>query len=595
MALSFTLVSIILLDVPIYAQLTMDVGSIGSVLRDLAHNAFDASSIPFLRQPDSTNQPSLNDAEVPQINTDTLLSRRQDASSLGMRLADGALTFDATPPAPNQWANWLNEEVCTPISQTHPKDLAELISIITTAGAQGQRVRAVGAGHSMSDVARTDNAVLVYPDQFTAVTDVDTSILSALGSTLSLMRVQSGIHIKDLNTELDSRGLALTHMGAYDGQTISGAFSTGTHGSGAAWGPMASMIRAVVLVAEDGTVYQIEPTNGITDATKFPGFLPEAPTIPVVLKQDDDFFNAAQVSIGCLGIIYSYIMDVTPAFNIAENRTSVRWEDVKAQFAPELWTPLPAPLADFDHFELVISPYADSDGTHTLIWTERKRVGQTPPRGERQDFFGKILENLGILFTSTLPDILNVIPALVPSTINAALSNLVDDDAPYIDKSFIVYKALDSDLELKAHGLELHFPAQNLVATIDTILNSFKNAANQRNLYIAGPIGIRFTAPSQALLAPESGRLTATAELDNIVGITEGVELLQQVKAEVSGQDRSIRVHWGLELETTTPQDVIDWYGPNLDKWLAVYRQLNPNGMFNNKFTDRVGFSTPAA
>lgn len=572
----------------------MDVGSIGSVLRDLAHHAFDASPIPFLSRPDRTNAPNLMN-EVPKINPDTLLSPRQDPSSTGTRLADGALTFDATQPAPNQWANWLNEEVCTPLSQTHPKDLPELISIITTAGAQGQRVRAVGAGHSMSDVARTDNAVLVYPDLFTAVTDVDTSILSALGSTLSLMHVQSGIHIKDLNTELDNRGLALTHMGAYDGQTISGAFSTGTHGSGAAWGPMASMIRAIVLVAEDGTVYQIEPTSGITDATKFPGSLPEAPTIPVVLKQDDDWFNAAQVSMGCLGIIYSYVMDVTPAFNIAENRTSVRWEDVKAQFAPELWNPLPTPLADFDHFELVISPYADSDGTHTLIWTERTRVGQTAPRGERQDFFGKILENLGILFTSTLPDILNVIPSLVPSTINAALSNLVDDDAPYIDKSFIVYKVLDSDLELKAHGLELHFPAQNLVATIDTILNSFKNAADQRNLHIAGPIGIRFTAPSSALLAPESGRLTATAELDNIVGIKEGVELLQQVKAEVSGSDRSIRVHWGLELETTTPQDVVDWYGPNLDRWLAVYKQLNPNGMFNNKFTDRVGFSSPSA
>ncbi|KAJ4387361.1 hypothetical protein N0V93_007952 [Gnomoniopsis smithogilvyi] len=572
----------------------MEVGTIGSVLRDIAHHAFDTSAFPFLGRSDNHRR-SVSINEVPQIETEIRISPRQDPLSTGIRLADGALTFDATQPGPDQWANWLNEEVCTPISMTKPKDLTELVSIITTAGTQGQRVRAVGAGHSMSDVARTDDAVLVYTDLFNAVTHVDTSTLSALGSSLNIMHVQSGIHIKDLNEELDNRGLALTHMGAYDGQTISGAFSTGTHGSGAAWGPMASMIRAIVLVAENGTVYQIEPTNGITDAAKFPGFLPEAPNVPIVLKQDNDWFNAAQVSMGSLGIIYSYVMDVTPAFNIAENRTSVRWENVKGQFAPELWNPLPAPLAEFDHFELVISPYADSDGTHTLIWTERKRVGQTPPRGARQDFFGKILENLGILFTSTLPDILNVVPSLVPSTINTALDNLVDDDAPYIDKSFIVYKALDSDLELKAHGLELHFPAQNLVATIDTILNAFKNAAEQRNLYIAGPIGIRFTAPSEALLAPESGRLTATAELDNIVGIEEGVELLQQVKAEITGADRSIRVHWGLELETTTAQDVRDWYGPNLDKWLAVYKQLNPNGMFNNKFTDRVGFSTTPA
>lgn len=569
----------------------MDFSAIGSFLRDVSHHGSETPSVPILERSDRSDRLELI-KEVPQLETGANISPRDEASTTSTRLADGALTFVGSQPAPNQWANWLNEEVCTPITKTQPKDLAELISIITSAGAQGQRVRAVGAGYSMSDVARTDGAVLVYADQFDAVSDVDKSILSSQSSTLSLIRVQSGIHVKDLNTELDNRGLALTHMSAYDGQTISGAFSTGSHGSGAAWGPMASMIRAIVLVAEDGTVYQIEPTNGITDAAKFPGHLPESPDVPVVLKQDDDWFNAAQVSMGCLGVIYSYVMDVTPAFNIAENRTSVRWEDVKAQFAPELWNPLPAPLADFDHFELVISPYADDDGTHTLIWTERNRVGQTPPRGERQDFTGKILENLGILFTSTLPDILNIIPSLVPTTINAALSNLVDDDAPYIDKSFKVYKVLDSDLELKAHGIELHFPAQNLVTTIDTILQTFKNAADQKKLYIAGPIGIRFTAPSQALLAPESGRLTATAELDNIVGITEGVELLQQVKAEVSGADRSIRVHWGLELETTTPQDMRDWYGPNLDKWLAVYRQLNPKGMFNNKFTDRVGFSS---
>lgn len=568
----------------------MKFGILCSVLWGVAH-AFDISAILSLDHSKNSNGPLYNIKEGGPIDAGRQFSRRDQAFSTGTRLADGALTFNADPPAPNQWANWLDEEVCTPITKTKPKDLAELISIITTAGAQGQRVRAVGAGHSMSDVARTDDAVLVYADQFDAVTDVNSSTLSSLGSSLSLMNVQSGIHIKDLNTELDNRGLALTHMGAYDGQTISGAFSTGTHGSGAAWGPMASMIRSIVLVAENGTVYQIEPANGITDAAKFPGHLPEAPGTPVVLKQDDDWFNAAQVSIGCLGIIYSYVIDVTPAFNIAENRTSIRWEDVKAQFAPELWNPLPAPLAEFDHFELVISPYANDDGTHTLIWTERNRVGQTPPRGERQDFTGRIVENIGIIFQATLAEILNLVPALVPTAINSALDSLVDDEAPYIDKSFIVYKALATDLELKAHGLELHFPAQNLVATIDTILESFKNAADQKDLYIAGPIGIRFTAPSTALLAPESGRLTATAEMDNIVGIDEGVELLQQVMAEVTGADRSIRVHWGLELETVTAQDARDWYGTNLDTWLGLYRQLNPNGMFNNKFTDRLGFS----
>lgn len=574
----------------------MNIGALGSFLGDITHSVLDAPSIHLLQRSDSNHQPDLIEKNSPVLDAQPHIRHRDESLATGTRLADGVLTFTGTQPAPGQWANWLNEEVCTPAAKTQPKDLAELVTIITSAGAQGQRVRAVGAGHSISDVARTDDAVLVYPYDLDAVADVDTSILRRESAALSLIHVQSGIHIKDLNTELDRRGLALTHMGAYDGQTISGAFSTGTHGSGAAWGPMASMIRAIVLVVENGTVFQIEPSGGITDAAKFPGHLPDSPGVPVVLRQDDDWFHAAQVSMGCLGVIHSYILDTTPAFNIAENRTATRWEHVKDRFAPERWSPLPAALADFDHFEMVISPYADGhDGTHSLIWTERNRVGQTPPRGARQDYAGKILESIGILLTSALPDILNLAPVLVPSTINTALDNLVDDDAPYIDKSFKVYKALDSDLELKAHSIELHFPAQHLVATIDAILDAFSRAVKEKMLYIAGPIGIRFTAPSDALLAPESGRLTATAELDNIVGIRQGAELLRQVKAEVSGADRSIRVHWGLELESTTAQDVKDWYGPNLDKWLAVYKQLNPQGMFDNKFTDRLGFSSVRA
>lgn len=567
----------------------MVVAALSATLRDLNHHP-SYSYFSFKRDDGSSSSSGGLIDEVPQIAT----TQQGEAARRGEH---SSLLHARASPAPNQWANWLDEQLCTPLTKTQPGSLAELVSVITSAGAQGQRVRAVGAGHSMSDVARTDDAVLVYMDKLAAVSDADPGTLASGAQSNNLLRVQGGIRIKDLNAQLDGRGLALTHMGAYDGQTLSGAFSTGTHGSGAGFGPMSDMIRSVVLVADDGTVYQIEPASGggITDPARFAGRLPEAPDVPVVLKQDDDWFLAAQVSMGCLGVIYSYTIEVTPAFNIAENRTATKWEAVKAQFAPELWSPLPVPLATFDHFELVISPYAEADGTHSLIWTERSRVGTTARRGARQDFAGRIFEDLGILLTPVLDDVLNLKSGLVAASINTALDNLVNDDAPYIDKSFKVYKQLDSELEIKAHAIELHFPAENLVATIDKLLEAFKNAAEQRDMFIAGPIGIRFTAPAQGLLAPETGRMTATAELANIVGIDKGAELLREVKAEVCGADRSVRVHWGLDLDTATPQDARDWYGANLDRWLAVYGQLNSKGMFNNKFTDRMGFSTPSA
>lgn len=325
--------------------------------------------------------------KIPDLDIDAELVRR----GVGARSEGNSGTLDQSGRSltkmadPNQWSDWLGEQTCTPVSKTQPTTLNQLVAIINDAGGKKQRLRAVGSGHSTSDITRTDGGILIDPHQMAAIMDVDTAALNPLGSTTSLIRVQSGILIKDLNQQLDSRGLALVQMPAYDGQTISGAMSTGTHGSGAKWGPMASMLRSIVMVIGNGTVLQIEPANGgITDPSKFTGTLPEAPGVPVVLLQNDDWCNTAQVSMGCLGVIYSYTIEVKAAFHVSENRTAMRWEDIEDQFAPEAFNPLPGPLEDWDHFELVVSPYvSDDDNKHPCIWIERARVGNMPKRGAR--------------------------------------------------------------------------------------------------------------------------------------------------------------------------------------------------------------------
>lgn len=556
----------------------------------VSHHVLTAAALPDRSTANMDLESTILDFDIDAELVPRGVGARSDKNSGTLDHSGRSLTKMADP---NQWSDWLGEQTCTPISKTQPTSLDQLVDIINDARSKNQRVRAVGSGHSTSDITRTDGGILIDPHQMAAMMDVDTASLNQGGSTTSLIRVQSGILIKDLNQQLDSRGLALVHMPAYDGQTISGAMSTGTHGSGAKWGPMASMLRSIVMVIGNGTVLQIEPASGgITDPSKFSGTLPEAPGVSVVLLQNDDWFNAAQVSMGCLGVIYSYTIEVTAAFHVSENRTATRWENIKDQFAPEAFNPLPAPLADWDHFELVVSPYkSDDDNKHPCIWIERARVGNTPKRGARQDFWGRILEDVGILFTGVLDNILNLFPRLAPSSINTAMESLTTDDAPYIDSSYVVFKVLDSELELKAHAIELHFEAKNLVATVDKLMTTFQTIADQKNLYVAGPVGIRFVAASDALLAPQTGRLTATAEMSNIVGIKKGVELLQEVKSAMSSADRSIRVHWGLDLDTITAQDARDWYGDNLDRWLSVYREANANGMFNNKFTDRMGIT----
>jgi L-gulono-1,4-lactone dehydrogenase len=333
-------------------------------------------------------------------------------------------------------------------------------------------------------------------------------------------------------------------------------------------------------------VYQIEPKNGITDPSKFPGVIDG---VSVTLKQDDEWFNSLQVAMGCMGIIFAYNMEVTEAFSIKELRTSTTWEKVKGSLVPSMWNPVPPAISSVDHFELVLNPYCRWF-RNACVKVERTRLGDVPPQGQRKDWFDALLEQVSISSAPDLVNFLNKVPFLSPLIIDAAITSLVYE-GPYIDKSFNVF-SLGAANEIKAMALELHCDATQCVPVIDKLLRVFQKRAGEKLWYMAGPLGIRFVAASGAFLAPEAGRMTCTIELDMLVGVSTGRDLARHVKEELCGSDRtSVRVHWGLDLDFATKEDIRGWY-PNFERWHKVYRELNSTGMFNNKFTDRMGIST---
>ncbi|PKS08088.1 hypothetical protein jhhlp_005363 [Lomentospora prolificans] len=505
------------------------------------------------------------------------------------------------PPAPNQpalvppvqdsdrdWMNSVGEQRCTPREKAKPANLKQLVQIVTKAKESGTRVRAIGSGHAFSDIARTDDAILVNPILLNDIEEVDLGALREEARGETLINVQAGITLRLLKQELDDRGLALINMGGYDAQTISGTFATGTHGSGISFGPLSSFARSVVLVTETGAVYQIEKTNGITDPEKFSG---QINGIEVTLKQDDEWFNTISTSMGCMGIAYSYIIAVTPAYSLRELRSSTTWNDIKKSLTPNLWNPIPPIIADNDHFELVLNPY-NRWFRHACVKVERKRlVGNVPQQGERQDWFEALLQQISLQSAPDLVNFLNSIPFLSPLIIDAAIMTLVYEE-PYIDKSFNIF-SLGSANEIKAMALELHCDAKQTVPTIDKLLGVLRDKVFEAPWFLAGPIGIRWIASSDGFLAPQSGRMTCSMELTMLVGVKTGRELARYVKERMCEKDSaSVRVHWGLDLDFVTGEDVKAWY-PHFDRWQAVYTQLNSTGMFNNKFTDRIGISMP--
>jgi L-gulono-1,4-lactone dehydrogenase len=198
-----------------------------------------------------------------------------------------------------EWANCIDNQHCIPREIRSASSLADLISIVNEARGKGWMVRVVGAGHSFSNVAITYNkgskqeGILVKPDGLKGVTLSDGSLLRAGVDPSHLVVVESGTTIHELNERLDNMQLGLINMGAYDHQTIAGAISTGTHGTGVSLGPIGSSVRSIVLVSETGAVYQIEPSNGITDPAKFQSQHPDR-----ILMQDDDWFQSNVLAMG---------------------------------------------------------------------------------------------------------------------------------------------------------------------------------------------------------------------------------------------------------------------------------------------------------
>ena len=111
----------------------------------------------------------------------------------------------------------------------------------------GEKVKVIGGGHSFTDAAMTDDHLLSL--------DAMNQVLSVDGNDVT---VQAGIRLRDLNQELFTRRLALPNLGDIDRQSIAGATSTATHGTGIGLGNLATTIVGLEIVIGDGTVLRAD-------------------------------------------------------------------------------------------------------------------------------------------------------------------------------------------------------------------------------------------------------------------------------------------------------------------------------------------------
>src|SRR5919109_1509381 len=167
------------------------------------------------------------------------------------------------------WTNWGGTATCRPAEIEHPASEEDILAALKRASVAGERVKVVGAGHSFTDIACTGGRMLKL-DRYDRVLEVD-----AAARTVT---VEAGISIFKLADVLAENGLAFPNLGDIGYQSISGAISTSTHGTGAKLGNLATQVKALRLALDDGSTLDLSETS------------------------DPEAFKSAQVSLGAVGV-----------------------------------------------------------------------------------------------------------------------------------------------------------------------------------------------------------------------------------------------------------------------------------------------------
>jgi len=161
-----------------------------------------------------------------------------------------------------------------------PRSIDELAKVVGECGISGRHVRVAGSGHSFTPIAQSDD-ILLSLENMQGIESID--------SERGTVTVLGGTVLKNLGEMLFEHGLAQENLGDIDVQSISGAISTGTHGTGIRFGTLSTQVVGFTLVTASGEILECS------------------------LEREPEIFKAAQVSLGTLGVIAKVKLRVVPA------------------------------------------------------------------------------------------------------------------------------------------------------------------------------------------------------------------------------------------------------------------------------------------
>ena len=425
------------------------------------------------------------------------------------------------------FTNWSRNVVTHPRRVEHPASTEEIVALLQVARSQALPVKAYGAAHSFTPIAATDG-VLLRLDRMNRVLAHD----PATGR----VRVQAGISLRQLNPALLALGLALPNLGDVDPQSVAGAISTGTHGTGGRLHGIAAAVVGVQLVTANGEVVEVD--------------------------EQHPWFGAARVSLGALGIITEITLQCVPAFLLHAREEPMA--------LPEVIERLPELIADNDHFEFYWFPH-----TEKALVKRNNRVAddiQRAPIGRLRHLIDDEL------LSNAVFGLLNEIGArrrsLVPRLNRISGSALSPRE--FVDHSHEVFV---SPRRVRFRESEFAMPRPALPDVIAG-LQSWFDAGHET---ISFPIEVRFTAADDIWMSTGHER-------DNCYVAVHHFHRSDPAAYFAAAQEiftaHEGRPHWG-KLNTVDATYLRKQYA-RFDDFAAIRDEADPERVFTNPYLDRV-------
>jgi L-gulono-1,4-lactone dehydrogenase len=425
-----------------------------------------------------------------------------------------------------RFVNWARTCSSMPAARAQPASEDEVAELVRAAS-RGARVKVVGAGHSWSDIACTDGMLLSL-DRLDRVLEVH--------ENRHEVTVEAGIRLRALNAALAECGLALPVLGSIAEQSVAGAISTATHGSAPKLPNLAGLVTRLRMVLADGSVVDLSA------------------------DRDPDLFAAARVGLGALGVITRVTLRCIPAFRLEEICEPMRFDEALDK-VPDL-------AAREEFVKLWWLPHTES------VQVFRYRRTEAPSHFRRAArWVDEAIVNRGMF--ALLLGAGRLWPALIPKANRMVRAAYFRPRRSVASSHQALTLAMPPSHQEIEYALPRELGAESLQRT--------RALVERDRLRVNFIVELRFVAGDDAWMSPDYRRDSAHlgAYMASAPDLPRYFSTFEAEMLALGG-----RPHWGKQFSATAEHLRAAY--PEYDRFDALRRKVDPQGMFRNAFLERV-------